>query len=83
MNWLGNNNTVRFWAVCDIVFICLYTIKSAINGNVPFVTDLANAKNITASFGNSMPIVLVGLGIVVYVSILINGIILLKLKKLE
>lgn len=61
------------WGVLEIAAIGWHVIRKAIDGRVPFISDIISAKSVSASFGSPFPLIITIISILFYFSLLFSG----------
>lgn len=66
------------WGLMDLAFFARYVALSLWSGRVPIYSDLLSAWYTTESFGSALPIVVASMGFILYISIPVSAVLLLR-----
>jgi len=66
------------WGLMDLAFFARYVTISLWSGRAPIYSDVASAWYTTESFGSALPIAAASIGFILYVSIPVSGVFLVR-----
>ena len=66
------------WGLMDLAFFAQYVAFSLWSGRVPIYSDLLSARFTIESFGGALPRVVASIGFMLYISIPVSGVLLLR-----
>jgi hypothetical protein len=76
------SNAPMIWGLLDLGFLARYVTFSLRSGRVPFYSDLLSASYTAQSFDGALPVAAASIGFILYISIPISGVLLIRSHRL-
>lgn len=70
------------WGGLDLIYMLGFMLLEAISGKIPFVSDLMASYHTSILYGSIFPELLVALSSLLYISLIVSGIYLLRRKRI-
>jgi len=74
------SNIFKFWGGCDLLLLAWWAGGNIIKGEMPVYFEINQAINTSASYGNSLPIWLTVIGLLIYISLVYSGVLFIRLN---
>jgi len=66
------------WGLLDLAFFAFYVTRSLWSGRTPIYSEVLSAWYTSESFGGALPIMAASIGLLLYLSIPVSGVLLLR-----